>query len=152
MPSTLQTRRVLILASDASLARAFSGALEAAGFQTACAARPTDGAHAVAHNAPDLVICEGGAGPGGARSEFQVLRTEIRDSAIPCILLAPELDSELLRETIELRNAELLLTPLDPAQLVASVEARLRACESKQNGASDGFVRFSTDSSDADSV
>ena len=144
MPSTVQTRRVLILASDASLARAFSGALEAAGFQTACAARPTDGAHAVAHNAPDLVICE-----GGARSGFQVLRTEIRDSAIPCILLAPELDSELLRETIELRNAELFLTPLDPAQLVASVEARLRACEPKQNDPVDGFVRFSTDSSAA---
>lgn len=118
--------RILVIDDDPRLRRQCAALLRTEGFETQEAGNGKAGLDLVRVEAPDLIVCDVNMPGMNGHAALDALRGDNRTAGIPFIFLTANGDMDDLRVGMNLGADDYLVKPIDPDQLVAAVEARLR--------------------------
>ena len=118
--------RILVIDDDPRLRRQCVALLQAEGFATIEAGNGRDGVRLARDERPDLVICDVNMPGMNGHAALDTLRTDARTAGLPFIFLTANGDMADLRVGMNLGADDYLVKPVDPEQLLAAIEARLR--------------------------
>ncbi len=121
--------RILVIDDDPRLRRQCVALLQAEGFDTLEAGNGRVGVKLVEAEQPDLVICDVNMPGMNGHAALDTLRNNARTAAVPFIFLTANGDMADLRVGMNLGADDYLVKPVDPEQLLAAIEARLRRRE-----------------------
>lgn len=121
--------RILVIDDDPRLRRQCVALLQAEGFATLEAGNGRVGVKLVETEQPDLVICDVNMPGMNGHAALDTLRNNARTADVPFIFLTANGDMADLRVGMNLGADDYLVKPVDPEQLLAAIEARLRRRE-----------------------
>ena len=118
--------RILVIDDDPRLRQQCVALLQAEGFATLEAGNGRAGVQLVHDEQPDLVICDVNMPGMNGHAALDTLRGDARTAGVPFIFLTANGDMADLRVGMNLGADDYLVKPVDPEQLLAAIEARLR--------------------------
>ncbi len=121
--------RVLVIDDDVRLRRQCVALLQAEGFATIEAGNGREGVRLAREERPDLVICDVNMPGMNGHAALDTLRGDVKTAGLPFIFLTANGDMTDLRVGMNLGADDYLVKPVDPEQLLAAIEARLRRRE-----------------------
>jgi DNA-binding response OmpR family regulator len=119
--------RILIIDDDVEFREQMRMQLVAAGYAAELAEDAVEGGRAIVEHPPDLVLCDIRMPHMGGLELVALMRTDERCASIPVIFVSGFGDSETIARAVDLGGADFLAKPIAHADLIASIEACLRA-------------------------
>ncbi|MBI5424205.1 MAG: response regulator transcription factor [Opitutae bacterium] len=124
--------KILVIDDDAKMRRQIAALLSSEGYQTIEAHNGREGVALALREKPDLVVCDITMPEMNGHRVLQALREEATTAATPFIFLTGWGEKEDLRAGMNLGADDYLVKPVEPADLISAVAARLR--RRKQTG------------------
>lgn len=121
--------RVLVIDDDPRLRRQCVALLQAVGYATIEAGNGRDGVRLAREERPDLIVCDVNMPGMNGHAALDTLRSDAKTAGLPFIFLTANGDMADLRVGMNLGADDYLVKPVDPEQLLAAIEARLRRRE-----------------------
>lgn len=128
-------KRILVIDDEAKLRRQFSALLTLEGFTILEARNGREGVELARRELPDLVICDITMPEMNGHRVLETLRGEPATAHLPFIFLTGWSERDDVRAGMNLGADDYLTKPVDPADLIAAVQARLRRAEAAVSGA-----------------
>ena len=125
-PRSAPVKRILVTDDDAKLRRQFRALLELEGYEIIEARNGREGVELARRERPDLMICDVTMPEMNGHRVLETLRNEPETAHLPFIFLTGWGEREDLRTGMNLGADDYLVKPIDPAELIAAVKARLR--------------------------
>ncbi len=125
--------KILVIDDDAKMRRQIAQLLTAEGYSTIEAPNGREGVALATQEKPGLVVCDITMPEMNGHRVLQALRDNAATAATPFIFLTGWGEREDLRAGMNLGADDYLVKPVEPAELIAAVAARLR--RKKQAGA-----------------
>ncbi len=119
-------QKILVIDDDAKMRRQIAALLAAEGYQTREAANGREGVAAALQDKPDLVLCDITMPEMNGHRVLQALREDPTTAHLPFVFLTGWGEREDLRAGMNLGADDYLVKPVEPAELLAAVSARLR--------------------------
>lgn len=123
-------KRILVTDDDAKLRRQFRALLELEGYVVLEARNGREGVELARRERPDLMICDVTMPEMNGHRVLETLRNEPATAHLPFIFLTGWGERDDLRTGMNLGADDYLVKPVEPADLIAAVRARLRRTES----------------------
>ncbi len=128
-----RVEKILVIDDDAKMRRQIAQLLAAEGYATVEAANGREGVALATQEKPTLIVCDITMPEMNGHRVLQTLRENAATAAVPFIFLTGWGEREDLRAGMNLGADDYLVKPVEPAELIAAVAARLR--RKKQAGA-----------------
>lgn len=128
--------KILVIDDDAKMRRQIAQLLATEGYATREAANGREGVALAAQERPDLVVCDITMPEMNGHRVLQALRENAATAATPFIFLTGWGEREDLRAGMNLGADDYLVKPVEPAELIAAVSARLRRKKQTSTGRS----------------
>lgn len=125
--------KILVIDDDAKMRRQIAALLAAEGYATLEAHNGREGVTLAQSEKPDLIVCDITMPEMNGHRVLQALREQVTTAHVPFIFLTGWGEKEDLRAGMNLGADDYLVKPVEPADLLAAVQARLR--RRKQAGA-----------------
>ncbi len=139
-----EAARVLAIAGDAEVTRMYALVLGRRGISVMDAADAVTGLFLASHARPDLILIERALDGCDGFALTRAIRAQ-GDIDVPIVIVASDLDDTARREALRAGADEVLVRPVTPAVLVATVEYRLvRARVARHALSRDGSTRLLT--------
>ena len=122
-------KRILVIDDEAKLRKQFAALLNLEGFEVIEARNGREGVELARKEKPDLVVCDITMPEMNGHRVLETLRAEAPTAHLPFIFLTGWNDRGDLRTGMNLGADDYLVKPVEPADLIASVHARLRRHE-----------------------
>lgn len=119
-------KRILVIDDEAKLRRQFAEFLTAEGFSVIEARNGREGIELARRERPDLVMCDITMPEMNGHRVLETLRQEPATAHLPFIFLTGWSEKADIRAGMNLGADDYLTKPVDPADLIAAVQARLR--------------------------
>jgi len=119
-------KRILVIDDEAKLRKQFAALLSLEGFTVIEARNGREGVELARKENPDLVVCDITMPEMNGHRVLETLRSEARTAHLPFIFLTGWNEQEDLRTGMNLGADDYLVKPVDPAEFISSVQARLR--------------------------
>jgi DNA-binding NarL/FixJ family response regulator len=123
-------KRILVIEDDAKLRRQFRALLELEGYAGLEARNGREGLELARREKPDLIICDVTMPEMNGHRVLETLRGDPAIARIPFMFLTGWGEREDLRTGMNLGADDYLVKPVEPADFIAAVRARLRRNES----------------------
>lgn len=120
---------VLVIDDDPRLRRQCAALLRTEGFETLEAGNGKIGLGLAREESPDLIVCDVNMPGMNGHAALDALRGDVKTAGIPFIFLTANGEMDDLRVGMNLGADDYLVKPVDPDQLIAAVNARLRRAE-----------------------
>ena len=127
-------KRILVVEDDAGFRNLLSVQLSVAGYALELAANGAEGANALRHNPPDLILSDVHMPLLTGLELLSLAKADERTSSIPVILLSGQSDADTVATAMKLGAADFLAKPVSAEKLLKSIRARLEAA-GKRTGA-----------------
>jgi len=121
------TIRILVINDDSEFREQMRMQLEAAGYAAELAEDAVEGGRAIVDRPPDLVLCDIRMPHLGGLDLVALMRTDERSASIPVIFISGLNDTETIGKAVQMGGADFLAKPIAHADLIASIEACLKA-------------------------
>jgi len=118
--------KILVIDDDMRMRRLVTRVLASGGYIVQEARNGREGVAAAAREAPDLVVCDITMPEMNGHRVLQTLREAPATAHLPFIFLTGWGEREDLRTGMNLGADDYLVKPVDPDELLAAVQARLR--------------------------
>lgn len=128
-----RVEKILVIDDDAKMRRQIATLLAAEGYATLEAHNGKEGVALAQTEKPDLVVCDITMPEMNGHRVLQALREQPATAHVPFIFLTGWGEREDLRAGMNLGADDYLVKPVEPAELIAAVQARLR--RRQQSGA-----------------
>lgn len=122
-------KRILVIDDEAKLRKQFAALLALEGFAVIEARNGREGVDFARRERPDLVICDITMPEMNGHRVLETLRGEPATAHLPFIFLTGWSERDDVRAGMNLGADDYLTKPVDPAELIAAVKARLRRAE-----------------------
>lgn len=122
-------KRILVIDDEAKLRKQFAALLSLEGFTVIEARNGREGVELARKENPDLIVCDITMPEMNGHRVLETLRSEPRTAHLPFIFLTGWNERSDLRTGMDLGADDYLVKPVDPAELISSVQARLRRHE-----------------------
>jgi len=122
-------KRILVIDDEVKLRKQFAALLSAEGFSVIEARNGREGVEAARKERPDLVMCDITMPEMNGHRVLETLRAETATAHVPFIFLTGWGEREDVRTGMNLGADDYLVKPVEPADLVSAVHARLRRAE-----------------------
>jgi two-component system, sensor histidine kinase and response regulator len=122
-----RTIRILVIDDDAEFREQMRMQLEVAGYAAEVAEDAVEGGKAILAHPPDLVLCDIRMPHLNGLDLLALMRTEERCASIPVIFVSGFGDNATIAKAVDLGGADFLSKPIAHADLIASIEACLKA-------------------------
>ncbi len=122
-------KRILVIDDEAKLRKQFAALLALEGYTVIEARNGREGVETARRELPDLVICDITMPELNGHRVLETLRGEARTAHLPFMFLTGWGEREDLRTGMNLGADDYLVKPVDPAEFIAAVQARLRRAE-----------------------
>lgn len=122
-------KRILVIDDEAKLRQQFAALLRLEDYEVIEARNGREGVDVARRESPDLVICDITMPEMNGHRVLETLRSEPRTAHLPFIFLTGWGEKEDLRTGMNLGADDYLVKPIEPADLIAAVSARLRRHE-----------------------
>ena len=119
-------KRILVIDDEAKLRKQFVALLSLEGFTVIEARNGREGVELARKEKPDLVVCDITMPEMNGHRVLETLRAEALTAHLPFIFLTGWNEKEDLRTGMNLGADDYLVKPVDPAEFISSVQARLR--------------------------
>jgi DNA-binding response OmpR family regulator len=119
--------RILIIDDDVTYGQLLRMHLSSAGYAAEVAEDAVEGGKAILERPPSLILCDINMPHLSGLDLVSLMRTEARVASIPVVFVSGRNDAETITRAVELGAADFLAKPITRAELLASVEACLRA-------------------------
>ena len=126
--------KILVIDDDAKMRRQIAQLLAAEGYATLEAPNGREGVALATQEKPDLVVCDITMPEMNGHRVLQALREQPGTAATPFIFLTGWGEKEDLRAGMNLGADDYLVKPVEPAELIAAVGARLRRKKQTNTG------------------
>lgn len=118
--------KILVIDDDARMRRQIAQLLATEGYATLEAANGRDGVALAGQERPDLVLCDITMPEMNGHRVLEALRAQPATAHVPFVFLTGWGEKEDLRAGMNLGADDYLVKPVEPAELIAAVAARLR--------------------------
>ena len=125
--------KILVIDDDAKVRRQMAALLAAEGYETVEARNGREGVDLAKKESPDLVLCDITMPEMNGHRVLESLRADAVTAHLPFIFLTGWGEREDLRTGMNLGADDYLVKPIEPADLLTAVQARLR--RRRQTGA-----------------
>jgi DNA-binding NarL/FixJ family response regulator len=129
-------KRILLIDDEAKLRKQFAALLALEGFTVVEARNGREGIEVARREQPDLVICDITMPEMNGHRVLETLRSEPATAHLPFVFLTGWGEKDDIRSGMNLGADDYLVKPVEPADLVAAVQARLRRAEAARPPAS----------------
>lgn len=119
-------KRILVIDDEAKLRKQFAALLSLEGFTVIEARNGREGVELARKENPDLIVCDITMPEMNGHRVLETLRAEPRTAHLPFIFLTGWAERDDLRTGMDLGADDYLVKPVDPAEFISSVQARLR--------------------------
>jgi len=121
-----RVEKILVIDDDAKMRRQIATLLAAEGYATLEAHNGKEGVALAQTEKPDLIVCDITMPEMNGHRVLQALREQPATAHVPFIFLTGWGEREDLRAGMNLGADDYLVKPVEPADLIAAVQARLR--------------------------
>jgi len=121
-----RVKRILVIDDEAKLRKQFAALLSLEGFTVIEARNGREGVELARKEKPDLVVCDITMPEMNGHRVLETLRSEALTAHLPFIFLTGWNEKEDLRTGMNLGADDYLVKPVNPAEFISSVQARLR--------------------------
>ena len=118
--------KILVIDDDAKMRKHMSALLASEGYQTVEARNGREGVELVKKEHPDLVLCDITIPEMNGHRVLEAVRADTATAHLPFIFLTGWGEREDLRTGMNLGADDYLVKPIEPAELLTAVKARLR--------------------------
>lgn len=122
-------KRILVIDDEAKLRKQFAALLALEGFAVSEARNGREGIELARRDRPDLVMCDITMPEMNGHRVLETLRAEPATAHVPFIFLTGWGERDDVRAGMNLGADDYLVKPVEPADLVAAVQARLRRAQ-----------------------
>lgn len=119
-------KRILVIDDEAKLRKQFAALLSAEGFTVIEALNGRHGVELARREQPDLVVCDITMPEMNGHRVLETLRQEAATAHLPFIFLTGWAEKDDIRVGMNLGADDYLVKPVNPDDLIAAVQARLR--------------------------
>jgi DNA-binding NarL/FixJ family response regulator len=119
-------KRILVIDDEAKLRKQFAALLSAEGFTVIEALNGRHGVELARREQPDLVVCDITMPEMNGHRVLETLRQEAATAHLPFIFLTGWAEKDDIRAGMNLGADDYLVKPVNPDDLIAAVQARLR--------------------------
>lgn len=123
-------KRILVIDDEAKLRKQTAALLSLEGFSVIEARNGREGVELARKENPDLIVCDITMPEMNGHRVLEALRGEARTAHLPFIFLTGWDERDDVRTGMNLGADDYLTKPVDPAEFISSVQARLRRHES----------------------
>lgn len=127
--SELRVKRILVIDDEAKLRKQFSALLSVEGFSVLEARNGREGIEVARRERPDLVVCDITMPEMNGHRVLETLRGETATQHLPFIFLTGWGERDDIRAGMNLGADDYLVKPVEPADLISAVHARLRRAD-----------------------
>lgn len=117
---------VLVIEDDAMIRSNVTDLLEAEGFSVVVAENGEAGVEQAVRHLPDVIVCDVGMPGMDGFSVFEMLSAKPATAVIPFVFLTARAERESVRRGMSLGAADYLTKPFTRAELLDSIQARLK--------------------------
>ena len=132
-PISCAVEKILVIDDDAKMRRQIAALLASEGYAVTEARHGREGVDLARSGTPDLIVCDVTMPEMNGHRVLEALRADAATAHLPFIFLTGWGEKEDLRTGMNLGADDYLVKPVEPADLIAAVQARLR--RRKQAGA-----------------
>lgn len=125
-PASAAVKRILVIDDEAKLRKQFAALLSLEGFTVLEARNGREGVALARQEQPDLVLCDITMPEVNGHRVIEAVRAEPRTAHLPFIFLTGWGEKDDVRAGMNLGADDYLVKPVEPADLIAAVHARLR--------------------------
>ncbi len=118
--------KILVIDDDAKMRKHMTTLLASEGYQTSEARNGREGVEMIKKEPPDLVLCDITMPEMNGHRVLESLRSDSGTAHLPFIFLTGWGEREDLRTGMNLGADDYLVKPVEPAELLTAVKARLR--------------------------
>jgi len=118
--------KILVIEDDAKMRRHMSALLASEGYQTCEARNGREGVELIKLEKPDLILCDITMPEMNGHRVLESVRADAATAHLPFIFLTGWAEREDLRTGMNLGADDYLVKPVEPAELITAVKARLR--------------------------
>jgi DNA-binding NarL/FixJ family response regulator len=118
--------KILVIDDDAKMRRQMAALLASEGYQTVEARNGREGVELARQEKPDLVLCDITMPEMNGHRVLETLRGDTATAHLPFVFLTGWGEREDLRTGMNLGADDYLVKPVEPAELLTAVQARLR--------------------------
>lgn len=122
-------KRILVIDDEGKLRKQFAALLALEGFAVSEARNGREGVEIARRERPDLVMCDITMPEMNGHRVLETLRGEPATAHVPFIFLTGWGERDDVRAGMNLGADDYLVKPVEPAELLAAVQARLRRAE-----------------------
>lgn len=122
-------KRILVIDDDARLREHYRELLKLDGYDVMEARNGREGVERARKDPPDLVLCDITMPEMNGHRVLETLRGEPRLAHVPFVFLTGWSEQEDIRTGMNLGADDYLTKPVEPAELLSSIRARLRRAE-----------------------
>lgn len=122
-------KRILVIDDEAKLRKQFATLLNLEGFAVSEARNGREGVELARREHPDLVMCDITMPEMNGHRVLETLRAEPATAHLPFIFLTGWGERDDVRAGMNLGADDYLVKPVEPADLIAAVQARLRRAQ-----------------------
>lgn len=124
-----RVKRILVIDDEAKMRTHTAELLRLENYEVAEARNGREGVDTALKSPPDLIVCDITMPEMNGHRVLETLRGDPRTAAVPFIFLTGWGEKEDVRAGMNLGADDYLVKPVDPAELLAAVSARLRRAE-----------------------
>lgn len=129
-------QKILVIDDDAKMRKHMSVLLASEGYQTIEARNGREGVEMIKRDQPDLVLCDITMPEMNGHRVLESVRADSAMAHLPFIFLTGWGEKEDLRTGMNLGADDYLVKPIEPAELLTAVKARLRRRQQSGSGRS----------------
>ena len=127
----IKKKRILVVEDDAGFRNLLSVSLSLAGYALELAENGVEGANALLHNPPDLILSDVHMPLLTGLELLSLAKADEKTASIPVILLSGQSDADTVAMAMKLGAADFLTKPVSKEKLLQSIRACLEVSDGK---------------------
>ncbi|HUX25342.1 MAG TPA: response regulator [Burkholderiales bacterium] len=127
----IKKKRILVVEDDAGFRNLLSVQLSVAGYALELAENGAEGAKALRHKPPDLILSDVHMPLLTGLELLSLAKADEKTSSIPVILLSGQSDADTVAMAMQLGAADFLTKPVSAEKLLKSIRACLEVADKK---------------------